>query len=126
MASWFEDEAESLRSIIHEYGEAFTLTPYAVAQVNFTPTRDLSRPVCEFDAIFDRQAKDVNLGLGEVRVSTRDPCITAMACDIPYETEQGDRLTHKLTGEEFEITDSRPDGLSGVEFRVVQVGRASR
>lgn len=123
--SWFDAEALSLSEIIEEFGEAFTCFPFTVKRINFPTTPDPTRPTIDFMAVFDREAKDVSLGLQEVNVSTRHLCVTALVCDVPN-IAQGDRLQHKLTGELFEITDARPDGLSGIELRLVQLGRAAR
>ena len=131
--SWFDAEAESLRNIILEYGEKFTLAPFRVMQVNFPTGPDTTRAGYDFWAVYERDAKNIPLGLEEVTVSTRHLCVTALVCDVPN-VRQGDRLTHvpgarrgdMTPGEVFEITDVRPDGLSGVEMRMVQLGRQKR
>jgi hypothetical protein len=123
--SWFDAEALSLRETIEEFGEQFKLQPFRVMKVNYPTTPDLSRRPYTFWAVFERDAKDVSLGLENVNVSTRHLCVTGLVCDIP-DAQQGDRLTHLLTGELFELTDVRPDGLSGVEMRMVQLGRAKQ
>lgn len=123
--SWFDAEAQSLRDNIDEFGEKFTLLPFRTMQVNFPTSSDPTRRSYEFWAVFERDAKDVSLGMEEVRVSTRHLCVTAMVCDVP-DLRQGDRLLHDLTGELFEITDPRPDGLSGITIRMVQLGRAKQ
>jgi hypothetical protein len=61
-------------------------------QVNF-PTALTRRAPVHFWAVFERDAKDVSLGMEEVRVSTRHLCVTALVCDVPN-ARQGDRLTH--------------------------------
>lgn len=123
--SWFDDEAVSLRGSIEEFGEAFTCFPHTTQRINFPTVPDPSRPAYDFEGVFERDAKDVTLGLGEVNVSTRHLCVTALVCDVPG-IAQGDRLQHHDTGEMFEITDTRPDGLSGIELRMVQLGRAKQ
>lgn len=123
--SWFGAEAGSLREIIEEFGEEFICYPHTVQRINFPTVPDPSRPAYEFRGVYERDAKDVTLGLGEAVVSTRHLCVTALACDTSG-IAQGDRLQHKDTGELFELTDVRPDGLSGVELRMVQLGRAKQ
>lgn len=123
--SWFDSEAQSLRELIEEYGESFNCFPHTTQRINFPTVPDPSRPSYSFDGIFERDAKNVALGLGEVTVSTRHLCVTALACDAPG-IAQGDRLQHLDTSELFEITEVRPDGLSGVELRMVQLGRAKK
>lgn len=127
---WFDAEAESTRFILLEYGEKFTLAPYRTMQVNFPTGPDTSRKGYDFWAVFDREAKDVAVGMEDVRISTRHLCLTTLVCDVPN-IRQGDRLTHIpgarwgdcSPGDLFEITDVRPDGLSGVEIRMTQLGK---
>lgn len=128
MSSWsavsfFDDEAESTRGIIEEHGEKFTLQPYKSGGVNFPRVIDLSRQGYDFMAVFEQTPREVSLGMEEVKVSTRSPCLTALVCDVPG-LVQGDRVLRALNGELFEVTDVKPDGLSGVEIHVVHLGRA--
>lgn len=131
--NWFEAEAQCLRDNLTEYGEFFSRDPYTVQKVNFPAAPDRTRKQATFWGIYDRDAKEVAIGMQEVRVSTRHLCVTALVCDIP-DARQGDRLTHypganwgdMSPGELFEITDVRPDGLSGVELRMTQLGRATQ
>ena len=123
--SWFDDEAQATAGIIEEFGEWFDYTPYRVARVNFPAGIDQTRTAYSFTGVFERDAKNVSLGLEEVNISTRQLCVTAMVCDVPG-IAQGDRITYRLTGELFEITDVRPDGLSGVGLRLTQLGRAKQ
>lgn len=131
--SWFDAEAQSLRDIISEYGELFALAPYRVMQVNFPTGPDTTRAGYNFWGVYDRDAKDVSLDMSGLKISTRHLCVTALVCDAPN-ARQGDRLTHipgaragdMTPGEVFELTDVRPDGLSGVEMRMVQLGRATQ
>ena len=128
--SWFDAEAQSTRDLIAEYGEKFTLAPYRTQQVNFPTSPDTTRQGYDFWAVFERDAKEIAVGMEDVRVSTRHLCVTALVCDVPN-LRQGDRLTHIpgarwgycAPGDLFEITDVRPDGLSGVEMRLTQLGR---
>lgn len=131
--SWFDAEAQGFLDILTEFGELFTRTPYRIMQVNFPTGPDATRNTIQFWGVFDREAKDVNVGMEDVRVSTRHLCVTTLVCNIP-DARQGDRLTHipgarwgdMTPGETFELTDVRPDGLSGVEMRMVQLGRAKQ
>jgi hypothetical protein len=121
--SWFDEEAQATQGIVEEFGEEFTLQPYKSGGANFPRVVDLSRKGYDFQAVFERTPKEVGLGMEEVNVSTSSPCLTALICDVPG-IQQGDRVLRKLNGELFEITDVKPDGLSGVEMPVVQLGRA--
>lgn len=123
--NWFDAEAQSLRELIEEYGEEFDCFPHTTQRINFPTVPDPSRPSYSFYGVYERDAKNVALGLGEVTVSTRHLCVTALTCDVPG-IAQGDRLQHKDTGELFEVTDPRPDGLSGIELRMVQLGRQKK
>lgn len=128
--SWFDAEAQSTRELILEFGEKFTLTPFRAMKVNFPTGPDPTRTGYDFWAVFERDAKDISLGMEAVRVSTRHLCVTALVCDVPN-LRQSDRLTHIpgarwgdcTPGDLFEITDIRPDGLSGVEMRLTHLGR---
>lgn len=126
--SWFDDEATSLRHQIEEFGEWFQLQPYRAMQVNFPTSPDSTREAVTFQGVFERDAKDVSLGLEEVRVSTRHLCVTALICDVPN-VRQNDRLVHfpqglqGPPGEMFEVIDPRPDGMSGIELKLTQLGR---
>lgn len=122
MGSWFQAEADSLDGIIEEFGEPFVYLGFNRSKPNFPPTRDETRPPKAFCAVFERDAKDVSLGLAETRLSTRMLRVTARAADLPG-LMQGDHLIHVSTGQTFEINDHRPDGLSAVELRLTQLGR---
>lgn len=124
-ASWFDDEAESARGIIEEFGEWFTLHPFRTMQVNFPAGPDPTRQSFQFRGVFERDAKNLSVGMQEVTVSTRRLCVMALVCDA-RDAQQGDRMTHALTGETFEIIDHRPDGLSCVELRLSQIGRQTQ
>ncbi len=126
MVSWFNDESKSLRNIIDEWGEEFLLTPFRIAKVNFPSGPDATRRPVRFMGAFDRQGKNIGLGMEEVHVASRDPCVTALKCDIPYAVQQADRLTHIDTGEVFEVSEPVPDGMSGIELRLVQIGRSGQ
>jgi len=131
--SWFDAEAQSLQDNIDEFGELFVLAPFRAMKVNFAAGPDPTRTGYEFWGVYDRQAKDVSLDLSGMRISTRHLSVTALVCSVPN-ASQGDRITHipgarrsdMTPGEVFELTDVRPDGLSGVEFRMVQLGRATQ
>jgi hypothetical protein len=120
--SWFDDEAVSLSGQLEEFGEWFDMQPYRVLQVNFPSGPDPSRQPYTFRGVFERDAKSLSLGMSETTVSTRRLCVTALVCDAPG-IRQYDRLTHKLTGELFEVIDAKPDGLSGIELHLTQLGR---
>ncbi len=120
--SWFDAEAQSLRDSIDEFGEWFTLVP-CCQEPNMPSTPDPSRRSVDFRAVFEREGKMVKIGGEEVDVSSRDPVITLLRCDVPYEIRRADRLKHRITGELFEITNPLKDGLSGIKLDVVQLGR---
>lgn len=122
-ASWFDDEARSTQGIVEEFGEMFTLQPFRSGGANFPKVPDTTRVGYDFMAAYEQTPKELSLGMQEVKVSTRSPCLTALICDAPG-IRQGDRLLRHLNGELFEVTDPKPDGLSGIEIHVVQLGRA--
>ncbi|WP_163886344.1 hypothetical protein, partial [Providencia stuartii] len=86
------------RGIIEEHGEKFTLQPYKSGGVNFPRVIDLSRQGYDFMAVFEQTPREVSLGMEEVKVSTRSPCLTALVCDVPG-LVQGDRVLRALNGE---------------------------
>lgn len=122
MASWFDDEALSLNNILDEFGERFQIRPHTT-RPNFSPTPDPSRAVVEVRLAFERDGKQIKLGMEQMSVVSRDPCMTGLACEMPYAIGRGDQLLHIDTKEVFEITSAVPDGLSGIKFETVQVGK---
>lgn len=122
--TWFEDEQQVLFNALDEFGEEFVLVGYQPPKPNFTSTGpDPERPATRIRAVFEREADTVKLGSESAPISSRDPRLTVALSEMPYEIAGHDRLTHVATGEVFEITDTRKDGLSGMCLEVVQIGR---
>ena len=120
--NWFDADAGNLRNQINEFGEWFTHTPYS-AKPNFPSEPDPTRAGATLQMVYERDAKRLMLGMEEAGVSTRSPEVTAMVCDFLSPVRQKDRFTHCLTGEVFEVTDPKPDGLAGITICMVQLGR---
>lgn len=122
--SWFEDEAQSTANQIAEFGEDFEVQPHT-QRPNMPSCPDLTRPTTRWlRAVFEREGRNVKAGEDGLPISSRDPIITYLRCDLPYEVRRSDRLVHRITGEVFEVTNPVKDGLSGVRLEVVQLGRA--
>lgn len=104
-----------------EYGEKFTITPM-VTRPNYPTARDKSR--VEFDApgVFDWESKNIGLKMGEVAVSSREPRVTFQKCDLLYSPRRGDVLMRICGREMFEVTDTQPDGMSGIAVCLQQLG----
>jgi hypothetical protein len=120
--SWFDDDAQNVRNQIDEFGESVVLTPMTT-RPNHPSSPDPARELVTFFAVFEREGKKIKLGSEVIAVSSRDPRLMALVCDIPYTPKRGDRISHCLTGEVFEITDAVPDGLAAINIDVVQLGR---
>ncbi len=119
--SWFDDEAESNRANIEEFGEWLTFTP-TIRRPNQQSAIDPSRQSFSLQAVFERQAKMLGLGMEETKVSTRELCLHALLCDLKCVVRQADQFTLCTTRELFEVTNTEKDGVSGIAIHLIQLG----
>jgi len=115
-------------------GEFVTVTPTS-AFPNFPSTPDPSRAVTG-RAVFTSKAETVVMGEGgrvgglsvAPLVSTSKPVFQfsyAVLHGLPFILEQYHRITRLCSGETFEVTDVKPDGVSRATVTVKQLGRQS-
>ena len=124
-------------AINDEMGETVLITPY-IAKPNFPSQLDVTRPAFSITAVFTHKAvttfgneegKHKMPGRHdslEVGISTSRPIFSVKACDLPFDLRQSYRIQRCHDGSLWEITDLRPDGVSRIEIRVVQLGRRSQ
>jgi hypothetical protein len=115
-------------------GELVTLTPAVAPAVNFPSVADPSKAVT-VTAVFTSEAKTVLMGDNVGRmgsghslsplVSTSDPVFTFGYGVLPFPIRQSYRIKRECNGETFEVTDVKPDGVSRIVVKVVQLGRQS-
>jgi hypothetical protein len=115
-------------------GECVIVTPvdYANSEVNFpkqmlpgsavivtavyteTPTHALGKPSrMKYGSGYE----------GAPLVTTRKPGFSFAFGAVPFALGQGCRIERRCSGEIFEITDVKSDGVSRIECNVVQLGR---
>jgi hypothetical protein len=110
-------------------GELVTVTPADVQKVNFPSVPDSSRSVTVV-AVFTSKAKTILMGsegkLGGHSVSplveTSEPIFTFGYGVVPFPLRQSYRITRLCSGETFEVTNVKPDGVSRICVHVVQLG----
>jgi hypothetical protein len=110
-------------------GELVTVTPAVAAAVNFPSVPDLSKAVT-VTAVFTSEAKLLTMGEGRMGsvsasplVSTSEPIFSFGYGVLPFLIRQSYRIKRECNGETFEVTDVKPDGVSRIVVKVVQLGR---
>ena len=137
-ASYFRDAAQDMAAAINEtMGETVTVTPYTV-KANFPAAPDATLPAFKITMVFmhrsataftDRSSyrssgsKDIEIAAA---IQTRKPIFSVKACDLPFTIGRQFRIHRCFDGTDWEVTASKPDGISRVELDVVQLGRASQ
>ena len=121
-------------AINDEMGETVIITPY-VAMPNYSSTLDANRPAFSVTAVFTHKAVTTfgneeghhktpgRRETLEVGISTSRPIFSVKSCDLPFDLRPSYRIQRCHNGSLYEITDIRPDGVSRIEIRVVQLGR---
>ncbi|MEW6395289.1 MAG: hypothetical protein AB1582_12130 [Pseudomonadota bacterium] len=111
-------------------GELVTVTPAIVQTVNFPSVPDSSKAVT-VTAVFTSKAKTVLMG-SEGRfsghslsplVETSEPIFIFGYGVLPFAIRESYRITRVCSGETFEVTNAKPDGVSRIVCAVVQLGR---
>jgi hypothetical protein len=106
-----------------EFAELFIHRP-VVNRPNFQAEPDPTAPPQAVMAVFIWEAADQRLGLAEVRVDSRTPCLIIDRYQLAIMPKRGDRFTRDCGKTEFEVTKVHPDGLSGLKVELVQLGVA--
>lgn len=120
------------QAIDETQGECVTVTPATVPKPNFPSVADPSKAIT-VTAVFTSKSKTVIIGEGKMGgnsvsplISTREP-VFEFSYDVlqmmPWPLRQSYRITRLCSGETFEITDIKPDGVSRTCVHVVQLGR---
>jgi hypothetical protein len=113
-------------------GELVTVTPATVPAINFPSVADPSKAVT-VTAVFTSKAKSVWTGsegkAGGHTISplieTSEPIFQFGYGTLPFPIRQSYRITRLCSGETFEVTNVKPDGVSRIVCTVVQLGRQS-
>jgi hypothetical protein len=116
-------------AIDEAFGELVTVTPATVPAINFPSVADPSKAVT-VTAVFTSKAKSVWTGSeGKAGVTplieTSEPIFQFGYNTLPFPLRQSYRITRLCSGETFEVTNVKPDGVSRICVHVVQLGRQS-
>lgn len=130
--NWRAGMQECSHAIDDTMGELVTVTPASVPATNFPSVADPSKAVT-VTAVFTSKAKTIIMG-GEGKtgghsvsplVETSEPIFQFGYGVVPFPLRQPYRITRLCSGETFEITSVKPDGVSRIIVNVVQLGRQS-
>lgn len=123
--SFDEMEAIAHAELQEEFGSEWAYTPM-VAKPNLPPQPDTTRvAVPRLIGTFGWQSKDVKLGLQEVEIASREPCLFLHRDCAPQGMRKDDRFTRLNDGLLFRIVKVDKDGYSGIEVQLEQLGRHS-
>ncbi len=130
--SWRAGMQECSHAIDDTMGETVLVTPASVPAQNFPSVADPSKAVT-VTAVFTSKAKTVLMGEGRMTgghsvsplVETSEPIFQFGYGVVPFVMRQSYRITRLCSGEVFEITKVKPDGVSRIIVNVVQLGRQS-
>jgi hypothetical protein len=130
--NWRAGMQDVSAAIDEAMGEAVMVTPATVPAINFPGTPDPSKAVT-VTAVFTSKAKSVLMGsegkMGGHTVSplveTSEPIFQFGYGVLPFPLRQSYRITRLCSGETFEVTNVKPDGVSRITVSVVQLGRQS-
>ena len=128
--NWRAGMQEVSAAIDDTFGELVTVTPADVQKPNFPSVADPSKAVT-VTAVFTSKAKTILMGsegkIGGHSVSplveTSEPIFSFGYGVLPFPIRQSYRITRICSGETFEVTDVKPDGVSRIVCKVVQLGR---
>ena len=119
--SFAEAESEAHRFVQAEFAEPWRHRPMMSAGPNAQQVVDPSRPVSDIKAIFEWEAKDINLRNDHVAVSSRTPKLTIHNCTLTR-IRRRDVFERCADGAQFEARTVHRDGLSGIEVELVELG----
>lgn len=120
-ASFYAAEAESHMAIQAELAEAFVYRPMKSPSVNEQQVPDPSRPVQSVTAIFEWEAREINLRTDHLKVASRTPCLMLHTCTL-YHLRRRDVFERCVDGSLFEVRVINRDGLSGIKVEMIQLG----
>jgi hypothetical protein len=131
--NWRAGMQECSHAIDDTMGELVLVTPATVPAVNFPSVADPSKAVT-VTAVFTSKAKTVLMcNEGKMTgghsvsplVETSEPIFQFGYGVLPFALRQSYRITRLCSGETFEVTNVKPDGVSRIIVNVVQLGRQS-
>ena len=112
-------------------GELVTVTPAVVPRPNFPSVPNPTKAVTVV-ANFTSRSKTIPMGEGKIGglsvsplVQTFEPVFEFGYNVLPWPIQQSFRITRECSGEVFEVTNVKPDGVARICVHVVQLGRAS-
>ena len=133
--SQFREAAQDMADAINDtMGEYVTVTPYT-AKPNFPSAPDTTLSAFDIVAVFrnrasmafDSKAGKRNSNKHDIELAqlirTSTPTFSVKTCELPFPLRQHYRIQRCATGDTYEITDIKPDGVSRIEFDVVMLGR---
>lgn len=130
--NWRAGMQDVSAAIDETMGELVTVTPADVLRPNFPSTVYPLRAVT-VTAVFTSEAKTVVAGESAGRmssghsisplISTSEPIFTFGYNVLPFPIKQSYRIKRECSGETFEVTDVKPDGVARIVVKVVQLGR---
>ena len=125
------DAADAINATMGEY---VTVTPYS-AKPNFPSASDTTLPAFDIVMVFRNRASVAFDSKGSKRSSNKHdielaqmirtsvPTFSVKTCELPFPLRQHYRIQRCATGDLYEITDLKADGVSRIECDVVQLGR---
>lgn len=115
-------------------GELVTVTPVTPGKPNFPGTAQPDKAVT-VTAVFTSKAETILMGENNGKlhsghvisplISTCKPVFQFGYGVLPWPLRQGYQIWLCRTGETFEVTDVKPDGVARITVNVVQLGRQS-
>ncbi|CCD97762.1 hypothetical protein [Bradyrhizobium sp. STM 3809] len=128
--NWRQGMQEVCAAIDETFGELVEVTPAIAPKPNF-PTEVLPEKAVTVTAVFTQKAETVIMGKEHhvgghslsPLVSTSKPVFQFGYGVLPFPMQQGYRIMRLCSGELFEATDVRPDGVARIVVPVVQLGR---
>jgi hypothetical protein len=130
--NWRAGMQDVSAAIDETMGELVTVTPADIQKVNFPSVADPSRSVTVV-AVFTSKAKTILMGSeGKIGghsisplVETSEPIFSFGYGVLPFPLRQSYRITRLCSGETYEVTNVKPDGVSRIVAKVVQLGMQS-
>jgi hypothetical protein len=128
--NWRAGMQEFSAAVDDTMGEMVTVTPATAPAPNFPSVADPSRSVTVV-AAFMSKAKTILMGEGgkiggghslSPLIETSEPVFSFGYNVLPFPIRQSYRITRLCSGETFEVTNVKPDGVSRIVVHVVQLG----
>jgi hypothetical protein len=129
--NWRAGMQDVSAAIDETMGELVMVTPATVPAINFPSVPDSSKAVTVI-AVFTSKSKLIPMGEGKAGgptisplIETSEPIFQFGYGVLPFPLRQSYRITRLCSGETFEVTNVKPDGVSRIVVNVVQLGRQS-